>query len=106
MRSGRANRTIVATLMEIRWSPEGAEDLWRVVRHIQRDNFTAARKVADTIYIGLTNLENFPGCELVQRRSDRRVCKEQGRRVGNRVHGRRAASGDAGSAASSAERKR
>jgi plasmid stabilization system protein ParE len=46
--------------MEIHWSPEAAEDLWRVVRHIPRDNFTAARKVADTIYIGVTNLENLP----------------------------------------------
>jgi len=46
--------------MEIRWSPEAVEDLERVVRHIQRDNFTAARKVADTIYTGVTNLENFP----------------------------------------------
>jgi hypothetical protein len=31
-----------------------------MVRHIQRDIFTAARKVADTIYIGVTNLDNFP----------------------------------------------
>jgi plasmid stabilization system protein ParE len=34
--------------------------LERVLRHIQRDNLTAARKVADTIYTGVTNLENFP----------------------------------------------
>ncbi len=46
--------------MEIRWAPEAAEDLGRVVRHIQRDNLTAARKVANTIYTGVTNLENFP----------------------------------------------
>ena len=49
--------------MEIRWAPEAAEDLGRVVRHIQRDNLTAARKVADTIYTGVTNLENFPDRE-------------------------------------------
>jgi toxin ParE1/3/4 len=46
--------------MEIPWSPEAAEDLERVLRHIQRDNVTAARKVADTIYTGVTNLENLP----------------------------------------------
>jgi plasmid stabilization system protein ParE len=34
--------------------------LARVVRQIQRDNLTAARKVADTIYTGVTTLDNFP----------------------------------------------
>jgi plasmid stabilization system protein ParE len=38
--------------MEIRWSPEAAEDFERVVRRMQSDNLTAARKVADTIHPG------------------------------------------------------
>jgi len=66
--------------MEIRWSPEAAEDPERVLRHIQRDNLTAARKVADTIYTGVANLEHFPNrgrtgrCGVVEtdRRSRRR----------------------------------
>jgi plasmid stabilization system protein ParE len=54
------------TLMIIRWSPEAVEDLERVVRHIQSDNLTAARKVAHTIYNGVTNLKNFPSCGLAK----------------------------------------
>jgi len=46
--------------MEIRWSPQAAEDLERVVRRIQSDNLTAAGKVADTIYTSVTNSKNFP----------------------------------------------
>jgi plasmid stabilization system protein ParE len=30
--------------MEVRWSPEAADDLERIVRHIQRDSPEVARK--------------------------------------------------------------
>ena len=46
--------------MKIRWSPEAAEDLERVVRRIQKDNLTAAKKVAATIYDGIAALKGFP----------------------------------------------
>jgi toxin ParE1/3/4 len=46
--------------MLIRWSPEGAEDLERIVERIKQDNPTAARRVADAIYSRCSDLELFP----------------------------------------------
>ncbi len=46
--------------MEIRWSPEAAEDLEHIVNRISRDNPQAARQVADVIYNRCATLENFP----------------------------------------------
>ena len=46
--------------MEIRWSPEAAEDLERIVFWIQRDNPKAAREVGETIYGGIADLAVFP----------------------------------------------
>jgi len=46
--------------MEIRWSPETAEDFGRVVRLMPSDNSTAARKVADTIHTSVTSLKIIP----------------------------------------------
>ena len=42
--------------MRIRWSPEAAGDLERIVRRIQKDNPSAA----NTIYEGVTSLKDFP----------------------------------------------
>ena len=44
----------------IRWSPEAAADLERIVRRIQQENPDAARRVARAIYDGATSLQTFP----------------------------------------------
>jgi toxin ParE1/3/4 len=36
--------------MEVRWSPEAADDLERIVVRVRQDNPQAARRIADTIY--------------------------------------------------------
>ena len=46
--------------MEVRWSPEAADDLEAIVRHIQRENPEAARTVAKTIYEAIGALSTFP----------------------------------------------
>jgi plasmid stabilization system protein ParE len=38
--------------MEIRWSPEAAQDLERILLRIQKDNSAAAREVVKTLYDG------------------------------------------------------
>ena len=45
--------------MEIRWSPEAAEDLENIVNRIRRDNPEAARQVAEIIYNRCASLYNF-----------------------------------------------
>jgi toxin ParE1/3/4 len=44
----------------IRWSPEAADDLERIVDRIKQDNPTAARRVAEAIYRRCSDLELFP----------------------------------------------
>ena len=46
--------------MEVRWSPEAAEDLERIGRRIQQDKPNAARSVVLTLYRGITELRTFP----------------------------------------------
>lgn len=46
--------------MEIRWSPQAADDLERIFQRIQKDNPAAARKVVRTIYEGCSELRSFP----------------------------------------------
>jgi len=46
--------------MEVRWSPEAAEDLERIGRRIQQDKPNAARNVVLTLYRGITDLRTFP----------------------------------------------
>lgn len=46
--------------MEVRWSPEAADDLERIVRHIQRDSLEVARKVAAIIIDSVGGLSMFP----------------------------------------------
>lgn len=46
--------------MRLRWTTPAAEDLYRIVQHIQEDNPTAAAEVAKTIYDGCGTLEDFP----------------------------------------------
>jgi toxin ParE1/3/4 len=46
--------------MEIRWSPEAAEDLEHIVNRIRRDNPHAARQVAVRLYDSCASLESLP----------------------------------------------
>ena len=46
--------------MVIRWSPEAADDLERIVHRIRQDNPAAARRLADTIYRRCSELGLFP----------------------------------------------
>jgi addiction module RelE/StbE family toxin len=46
--------------MEIRWSPEAAEDFERICERIESNNPEAASRVARTIYTGCGRLKDFP----------------------------------------------
>jgi toxin ParE1/3/4 len=46
--------------MEVRWSPEAADDLERIVIRIRQNNPQAARQLADTIYQRCADLIRFP----------------------------------------------
>jgi len=46
--------------MRLRWTTLAAQDLYRIVQHIQRDNSTAADRVATTLYDGCATLKDFP----------------------------------------------
>jgi toxin ParE1/3/4 len=47
--------------MQIRWSPEAAEDLERIGQRIQQDKPKAARETVLRIYRGIAELKIFPG---------------------------------------------
>jgi addiction module RelE/StbE family toxin len=46
--------------MQVRWSPEAADDLEQIVRRIDRDNPTASRDVAERIYEAIGSLSASP----------------------------------------------
>jgi len=46
--------------MRIRWTSPAAQDLYRITRFIQRENPTAARQVAKTLYDGCQSLRDSP----------------------------------------------
>jgi len=46
--------------MDVRWSPEAADDLERITRRIRDDNPQAARELASAIYDGCASLTTFP----------------------------------------------
>ena len=46
--------------MQIRWSTAAAQDFFRIIEYIQRDNAGASRRVADTIYENVGSLGEFP----------------------------------------------
>jgi addiction module RelE/StbE family toxin len=46
--------------MRIRWTAPAAEDLYRIIRYIRRDNPGAARDMAKAIYDGCHSLTRFP----------------------------------------------
>ncbi|MGE5325209.1 MAG: type II toxin-antitoxin system RelE/ParE family toxin [Actinomycetota bacterium] len=47
-------------MSEIRWSPAAADDLVRIVEHIQRDNDNTAQRIARTIYNQISALSHSP----------------------------------------------
>ncbi|HET9182691.1 MAG TPA: type II toxin-antitoxin system RelE/ParE family toxin [Candidatus Angelobacter sp.] len=47
-------------MSEIRWSPEAADDLVRIVEYIRRDNDNTARRIARAIYDQISTLNDFP----------------------------------------------
>ncbi len=46
--------------MRLRWTTVAAQDLYRIVQHIQRDNSPVATRVASTLYDGCGSLKDFP----------------------------------------------
>ena len=46
--------------MKVRWSPEASADFAAIVEYIQKQNPTAAERVARTIYEGVASLASFP----------------------------------------------
>jgi toxin ParE1/3/4 len=46
--------------MRVRWTTPAADDLYNIVRHIQRDNPDSAADVAKSLYDGCGNLRKFP----------------------------------------------
>lgn len=46
--------------MQVRWSPEAAEDLERIVEYIRRENPSAGQRVAQTIYERAGALQTLP----------------------------------------------
>lgn len=46
--------------MRLRWTTPAADDLFRIVQHIQKNNPSAARDVAQTLYDGCGGLRDFP----------------------------------------------
>lgn len=53
--------------MEIRWSPEAADDLEQIGRRITQNNPSAAGKTVKTLYDGITSLRKFPNMGRVGR---------------------------------------
>jgi toxin ParE1/3/4 len=46
--------------MRLRWTTPATQDLYNIIRHIQRDSPNAASKVAETRYEGCGKLIDFP----------------------------------------------
>lgn len=46
--------------MRVRWTAPAAEDLCQIALYIRRENPTAAREVATTLYDGCESLKNTP----------------------------------------------
>jgi toxin ParE1/3/4 len=46
--------------MQIRWSPAAAEDFFRIIEYLRRENPSAAQRIAKTIYEGADSLQSFP----------------------------------------------
>jgi len=58
--------------MRVRWTAPAAQDLYRITRHIRRDNPTAALEVAKMLYDACESLVNMPHRGRRGRRPDTR----------------------------------
>jgi toxin ParE1/3/4 len=58
--------------MIVRWSPEAAADFAAIVDYIQKQNPSAAERVARTIYDGVISLARFPRQGRIGRERDTR----------------------------------
>jgi toxin ParE1/3/4 len=58
--------------MRLRWTPDAAEDLYRIVQYIQEDNPTAASRVAYAVVDGCESLIHFPRAGRTGRREGTR----------------------------------
>lgn len=47
-------------MMRVRWTANAANDLASIVNYIRKDNPEAARRVAKTIFDGVSELRTFP----------------------------------------------
>ena len=47
-------------MMKVRWTANAANDLAGIVNYIRKDNSEAARRVAKTIFDGVSELRTFP----------------------------------------------
>ena len=47
-------------MRRVRWTPNAANDLARIVERIREDNPAAAQRVARTIYGAIAGLQQFP----------------------------------------------
>ncbi|MGA2590093.1 MAG: type II toxin-antitoxin system RelE/ParE family toxin [Bryobacteraceae bacterium] len=47
-------------MMRVRWTPNAADDLARIVERIRQDNPAAAQRVATRIYTAVAELRKFP----------------------------------------------
>lgn len=46
--------------MQLRWSPDAADDLERIASHIRKDSPEAAQRIAREIYDGVGQLRTYP----------------------------------------------
>ena len=46
--------------LQVRWTPSAAKDLQGITRHIRKDNPSAARSVAETLFSAANSLDQFP----------------------------------------------
>jgi toxin ParE1/3/4 len=46
--------------MQVRWSTAAAQDLFRIIEYIHKENPPAAQRVAQTIYQHVGSLTSFP----------------------------------------------
>ena len=46
--------------MQVRWSPDAADDFARIIEYIHQENPSTAHRVANRIYEGMDALDKFP----------------------------------------------
>jgi plasmid stabilization system protein ParE len=46
--------------MQVRWSPEAADDLAAILNYLQANSSSASQRIADELFSGIAKLEEFP----------------------------------------------